>query len=230
MIYIIYGDNANLRLKARTELGIADIIIDRESEIVNKADILISHIDSIDLWGNRQKIYISNLLEDKDFKDILYDNLESIKNSDNKFIIDEISIHKAVLDKIKKYSSKVYDCTPGQIVNNRGNNRVEEKSPFKLCDYIAARDRRKAWAELMTLYQTDIESEPLHGAIWWKLKIMLSSSETSSNNFTYKPALNTKYSRQELDQLSYDWISISLRAHNGECDFRDEMERWILSI
>lgn len=220
MLYIIYGDNIERRKKAKKEIGlrvndlgikensVADLIINLETE--NKEQKIAELISAQNLWGDSQIITLDKILEDKEIKEIIYENLEEIKNSDNKFIIEETKINAAVLTKISKYASKVFDCTVGELVNNRGNNRVPEKSPFKLCDYIAAGDKKNAWIELMKLYETDIESEPLHGAIWWKLKMGNAVSGPSPSAFTF--------------------VMISLRAHNGECDFRNEMERWVLSI
>lgn len=233
MLYVIYGDNIERRKKAKNEISIketsgvkeiieADIVINTETE--NKEQKISESINTQNLWGDSLIINLDKILEDKEIKDIIYENLEAIKNSDNKFIIEETKINAAVLTKISKYATKVYDCTPGELVNNKGNNRVPEKSPFKLCDYIAAKDKKNAWIELMKLYQTDIESEPLHGAIWWKIKTILSGYESGSLN------IKQKYNKQELESLSYTFVMISLRAHNGECDFRNEMERWVLNI
>ena len=215
MLYIIYGDNIERRKKAKASIylkenkenvNMANLVINLETE--NKEQKISEAINTQSLWGDNQIITLDKILEDKETKDIIYENLEALKNSGNKFIIEETKINAAVLTKISKYATKVYDCTVGELVNNRGNNRVPEKSPFKLCDYIAAKDKKNAWLELMRLYQTDIESEPLHGAIWWKLKMKNMGASVTSFNF----------------------IMISLRDHNGECDFRNEMEKWVLSL
>mgnify|MGYP000199174601 CR=1 FL=1 len=210
MLYIIYGDNISARYKARNELGKVDLILNLENE--NIIAEIKSSINNQSLWGETQIITLDKVLEDKDVREFIYSEIENIKNSDNKFIIEEIDISKASLDKLKKSATKVYDCTANQYANNRGNNLVPEKSPFALCDYIAARDRRRAWVELMRLYETDVESEPLHGALWWKVKNILITKGAGWGD------------------LAYDLIMISARAHNGECDFRNEIEKWVLSI
>ena len=209
MIYIIHGDDINLKDKAFTNIKsiYGDSIFDINTETERSGERLLSHIHSIDLWGVKQIIAIDNLLGDIDFKDILYENLDEIKNSDNVFVIYEREINAAVFTKIKKFSTKVYDVT---------NTRVAlDTKPFLLCDYVAARDKRHAWPELLRLYEHDVAAEAIQGALWWKLKSIWHG---------------TKYSRAEIERLSYDLILIGARAHSGECDFRVGLERWVLSI
>ena len=215
MLYIIYGDNQIERYKAYEKVGKANLILNKES--ISPMDILLSHINSVNLWGESQIIFISDLISDKDFREAFYDHLEQIKNSDNKFVIDEVNINAATVTKLKAFSTKIYNTG---LSIHQSEEAKKVNTPFLLCDYIAARDKKRAWIELMRLYQTDIDSEPLHGAIWWKWKIMW-----TGNN---KP--NEIYSKEDLARLGHDLIMIPLRAHNGECDFRTEIERWILSI
>ena len=236
MLYIIYGDNIERRKKARNEVGLSDVVISPETE--DKQVKIAELISAQNLWGDSQIITLDKILEDKEIKDIIYKSLEDIKNSDNYFIVEETKINAAVLTKLSKYATKVFDCSIGELVNSRGNNRVPEKSPFKLCDYIAAKDKKNAWIELMKLYETDIESEPLHGAIWWKLKMGNAVSGPSPALPTME-GVNTSSMRVAPPPCGgrlgggpriFDFVMISLRAHNGECDFRNEIEKWILSI
>ncbi len=236
MLYIIHGDNIERRSKARNEVGLPDIAISPETE--DKEIKIAELISAQNLWGDSQIITLDKILEDKEIKDIIYENLEDIKNSDNKFIIEETKINAAVLTKLSKYATKVFDCSIGELVNSRGNNRVPEKSPFKLCDYIAAKDKKNAWIELMRLYETDIESEPLHGAIWWKLKMVTPSAlwapsprkDEAQNSMLPLGKLPERVKGLGWNESAFTFIMISLRAHNGECDFRNEIEKWVLSL
>lgn len=224
MLYIIYGNNIEKKKKALSVIGEINIYIGIDNtDLYND---LSSQIYSQDLWGDKQIIALDSLMQSADSRDIVYAQLESLRDSDNIFIIIENSIHSATLDKLKKFATNVVDATIGEYVNNRGNNRVEEKSPFALCDHIAALDRKRAWLELTKLYDTDVESEPLHGAIWWKLKTVMASS---SHGIITPNAPADRSSIISPDR-TFDFIMISLRAHNGECDFRREMERWVLAI
>ena len=212
MIYIIHGDKIDLKDKALTEIkGLyGDSIFAINSDTLNGGDTLLSYIHSIDLWGVKQIIMIDNILDDIDFKDILYENLEEIKNSDNVFVLYERDINAASLTKIKKFATKVYNAT---MMESNPNT-----TPFTLCDYVAARDKRRAWPELLHLYDVDIDPESIHGALWWKMKTLMLPS-----NFN-------KYKKEEAERLSYNLLMISARAHSGECDFKLELERWVLSI
>ena len=218
MLFIINGDKQIERDKAYKNIGRATLEID--DSIEDKIGVILSHIDSIDLWGDNSIIYIINLISDKDFREFIYDNLEKIKNSDNKFVIDEVNINTATLTKLKPYATAVYNALMPP---------TPEISPFLLCDYIAIKDKRRAWIELQRLYSHGIGAESLHGAIWWKVKTIWSSSKYTSIQKDIIP-IGEKYSYNDIQTLSYDLIMIPLRAHNGECDFKNEIEKWVLSI
>ncbi len=228
MLYIIHGDNIIERKKAYDKIGKANLILNKES--VFPIEILLSHIDSVNLWDESQNIFISDFISDKVFREAFYDNLEYIKNSDNKFVIDEIDINAATLTKLKAFATAVYNATPSP--SHMEMAEAQDSSPFLLCDYITVRDKKKAWIELMRLYDTDIDSEPLHGAIWWKWKMIWPPHSNSNLISKEKDIIKVGqyYSLHEIEKLGHDLIMIPLRAHNGECDFRLELERWILSI
>lgn len=242
MLYFIFGTNYNKREFAKkaidSSLKEKKINIEKllKTESISKENISIlpNYLGSGSLFGEKLFIKLEDLLTKEESREFLYENLDLIIKSDNIFILDEPFALSASILKIQKIlekekqSKNIFDC--------KEDVKQKDIEPFYLCDLIEKRDKKGAWREFQNIYLEwgDEEAQALHGAIWWKWKMIWSAYlDRNKNNYFKFYRLKEKeirYTKEEIEGFGFDLSLMAMKANNGEINLMREIEKFILKL
>jgi tryptophanyl-tRNA synthetase len=209
MLYAVVGTHTKIREKAKSELAPLGEVTRRL--YVEDIEDLETLIDISSLFGDVSVVECIQLLENASIKERVYDLLERMSESQTIFIIDEpfADVHK--VNKLNKYSKKVFDAR---------EEKPKDRDVFDLVDYFLARDKKKAWATWTSLREKH-EGEAICGALWWKfIQVWQATLEGKRTAFT----------KDECEMYGKTLVEASILAHKGEKDINEEIEKLILSL
>lgn len=168
-------------------------------------------ISGSSLFGGKIIVNLIQTLDVASSRDIVFDLLPQMKDSETIFIIDEPFADANRTKKLEKYSEKVFDAR---------EEKAEGVDVFRLCTLFAKRDKKEVWLEWMRI--RDLESpEAISGLLWWKMKTIW---EDVLNG---RPA---KFSKEECEVFAGKIVRASMDAHRGEKDLKVELESIMLSV
>lgn len=209
MLYSIVGTQANVREKALQELGkLGPATNHLYAEHVHDVKGLI---DASSLFGDRIIAHLVQVLEKAEGRDIVYELLPAMADSETIFIIDEPFADANRVKKLEKVSKKLFDAR---------EEKEKEVSPFGLTNTFARRDKKGAWLSFMEI-KDKLEPEAIQGALWWKFQTIWADAKSGSS---------TKFTLSECEKFGKEIMESSIKAHRGELDLSTELERIILSI
>jgi len=242
MFFVIYGTNFKKRRSAKDKI---DSIL-RNSKInpnsllspakISKENYLLleSYIDAASLFGERIKIEIEDLLTKEETREFIYKNLSKMVESENIFILDEPFALPASFQKISRDLEKLgYVDNAFDVSEEKIDKDIE---PFYLCELIEKRDKKKAWQEWQKIYLEwgDDEAQALHGAIWWKWKMIWSAYlDGDTRNYFKLYRLSDRqinYNKEEIEERGKELSLMAMKANNGEEDLMRSIEKFILNI
>lgn len=242
MLYFIFGTEVKKRDAARKEIknslnsvGIKfDSLLKVEKISKENISLIQNYLGAGSLFGEKILIQIEGLLEREDTREFLYDNIKSIIDSDNIFILDEAFAPAPSILKVEKILEK--EKLSKNIFNCKEEKVEKDIEPFYLCDLIEKRDKRGAWREFQNIYLEwgDDEAQALHGAIWWKWKMIWSAySDGNKNNYFRIYRLKEreiKYTKEEIERFGEEISLMAMRSNNGETNLMRSIEKFILEI
>lgn len=208
MIYSIIGTDISIRKSALKE-----VLRDRNPTAYVRSDNTweLSHlINAEDLFGGEVIALVEQVGGNAEGREILKDSLKSMEVSKNIFIIDEPFIETTFVKTLEKYSEAVFDAR---------EEKTKGKDAFGLANAILKRDKKQAWLEWMKV--RDMDAEPVQGTLWWRVRSLWEG---------VKDGKRCAYSEDELAMMGYSLVAMSHRAHRGEADLREELEKFVLSI
>lgn len=242
MFFIIYGTNFKKRKLAKDKIGslLRNSKINPDSLLspvkISKDNYLLldSYIEAASLFGERMKIEIEDLLTKEETREFIYKNLSKMVESENIFILDEPFALPASFQKISRDLEKLgYVDNAFDVSEEKIDKDIE---PFYLCELIEKRDKKKAWQEWQKIYLEwgDDEAQALHGAIWWKWKMIWSAylDGDIKNYFKLYRLSDRKinYSGEEIERFGSELALMAMKANTGEVDLMRSVEKFILSI
>lgn len=184
---------------------------------------------AVSLFGDNEVYIVDTPSSNKEMYGEVINNLESLKNSANLFIV----IEGALLAADKKIFSKYTDTIEEYkaVAKERFNN-------FSLADALAKKDKKSLWVLFHQALMEGASIEEIIGILWWQLKTLrLVASgkryeELGLKEFTYKKAQRAlvNFKENELENLSHSLITLSHNSRLGELDSDQALERWILKI
>lgn len=242
MLYIIYGTNFKKREDARENIrktlkikGVNfDDLLAVPKVLSENYTLLPNYFGGASLFGERVLINIENLLTKEESREYIYKNLKEMIESDNVFIMDEPFALPASFQKLERELAK-FELS-NNIFNASEVKESKDVDPFYLCELVEKRDRKGAWQEFKKMYLEwgDAEAQAIHGALWWKWKMMWSAYiDGDRSNYFKLYRLTTKdikYSKKELENHGKDIAFMAMKANNGEANLMRSIERFILKI
>ena len=208
MIVSIIGTDINIRKKA-----LAEVLKGRNPTAYVRSDNTweLNHlINAEDLFGGEVIALVEQVGQDAEGRDILKSHLKEMEASKNLFIIDEPFIETTFVKTLEKYSKELFD---GRV------EKVKGQDAFGLANAILKRDKKEAWLEWMKV--RDMDAEPVQGTLWWRVRTLWEG---------VKDGKRCAYSEEELSRMGFNLVQMSHRAHRGEVDFKEELEKFVLSI
>lgn len=122
--------------------------------------------------------------------------------------------------------------------------REEEYNPFRICDAVAAKDRKKAWMLLQKALLAGVPAEEVFWKIVWEVKNLMLvkklesagikniEKETGLHPFVVKKArgFSRNFSFKELSKLSWALVEIYHNSRRGLDEVETGLEKFLISI
>jgi DNA polymerase III delta subunit len=237
MIYLLYGtDTEQARKKAhqlyesllKKKPDASFFRIDSENWDENSFD---EKIESQGLFENKYIVFLNTVFQNTDAKETLLGKLKEVAASQNIFIVLEGKLDKASLTKLEKVAEKsqAFDLD---------EKKMEEFNIFSLTDAFGKRDKKDLWILFSKAKMRNIPAEEIHGILFWQLKTILLTSESSSAEeaglkpFVYSKAKSfvRNFSPEELRRLSASLVGLYHDARRGIHDMDTALERFVLGL
>jgi len=185
------------------------------------------------LFENKFIVQISRIFDDEEIKEVILDNLENLKKSENVFIWTEGGVDAKSIKKIEKHSERVQSFDSPQSKKNS----KPSFNTFSLTDALGARDKKKLWLLYLEALE-HVSVEEIHGILFWQVKSMLislkakSADEAGMKPFPYNKSkgFSKNFSEEELHNLSSQLISVSHDSRRGLKDFKISLEKFCLGV
>jgi DNA polymerase III delta subunit len=116
-----------------------------------------------------------------------------------------------------------------------GIGRAQPINSFAFTDALCKKNRKAAISALDTLRRNGIAAEEVHGALWWQVKVLMQVLHKSTKGVSpfvirkSQDALRV-FSASEIFSLTDQVVDMYHKAHAGECDLYDEMERVVMRV
>lgn len=239
MIYFLYGDD---RSKVRAKLR--EIILSQQKKNPDASyfeldedtwdeEKLKEFLQSQGLFQSKYIIVLNLLLEDKDRSEILISYLDQLRDSTNIFIFSEGKVSKDVSSKIEKYSEKT------QVFSNlKKELKKKEVNVFALTDAFGLRDKKKLWVLYQSALLQGMNADEIHRLLMWQIKSLLSAKQSKTaveaglNPFVFKKSVgfSKNFNLTELNNLSFNLVTMYHDARRGIIDFDTTLEKFILDL
>lgn len=237
MLYVIYGDDFK---KTRESLNsfVNNFIKNKpDSSVVKIDEDNVSDYDPSGflsgqgLFEKEILVVFDSLLGQKLFSVDLKKILPEMSSSQNTFVFHESFLDKKTEDLFKKEADKI------QSFNLVAKN-TKIFNPFSLGDALGNKNKKLLWVTFYKALQNNISPEEVHGILFWQIKSILLTKESSGvkesglNPFVYSKSKNfaTKFSSLELKKLSSKLVDIYHGSRAGLYDLEIALEKFILSV
>lgn len=184
------------------------------------------------LFESKVVCFLKNIIENDEVVDSLKKIVKEMKESASIFVWIETSLKKAELEILKENAEKSF------LEKEVAKEKVKEFNAFKIADSFGARDKKNFWKYVLEAKNNGVAGEETHGILWWQLKsIILASGSKTADESGLKPFVFSKsksfaknFKEDELQKMANEFIEIYHKAHRGECDIYDELEKVALGF
>lgn len=244
MLYVFHGtDTQKTRKKMQNMVDVLlskrpDANVFRITPDSWSRDFLDETISGINLFAPKNIIILDSLASNSESEEYIKDSVELFAESDHVCILHESKIDKDFLKKLEKKATKIEEHNikvAGEVGSSSGGFAAKKEGPktFALADAIVSKNRVKAWTVFQELQKNGTAAEEIHGVLWWQFKSMALAFDFSSA----KAAGLSPYVFQKCQSAKKDWkhedvseflnrlVHMYHRAHRGEIDFMNEIER-----
>lgn len=241
MLYFFYGtDTEKARAHARAVIAVMqkkrpDAQYFRvTSENWNTASFE-ELVGSQGLFEQKIIVFADGIFEIKEAKEFMLAHASELAESENAFVFLEKSADAASVKKISKAAREVKEFASAET---RSKRALGEFNVFSLADALGNRDKKEMWVKLSEALMSGASGEEISGVLFWQVKAMLAAREASSASaaglspfvFSKSKRYATKYSFNDLAQLSRSILSSYHDAHRGLTDLSVSLERLALKL
>lgn len=208
MLYVVVGTDVEIRKK-----GLLKILHGRNPSLYLRKETMFqvpALIDAQDIFGGEVIVMLEQVGNDAEGRELLKGLLKAMQTSKNIFILDEPFIDTSFVKTVAKYAELIIEAK---------EEKVKEGFPTAFLSSFEKKDKKQAWVEWMNL--RDKEVELIHGALWWKVKTLWSGVLQGKKS---------AFSKEELAALGFALVTGSHKAHRGEADLREEIEKVVLGL
>jgi DNA polymerase III delta subunit len=230
MLYVYHGQDINKSLeKARTLANslrakrpdATYIEVEKDSW---SPSIVEENIGGQGLFSSKYIIFLNRVTESADAKESLPDLIQVMNESTNIFILLEAKLNAELKKAVEKYAEKVVETGEngegrpvGRADGGQGSGKTEFNI-FALADAVGSRNALKSWTLYRQAVDSGLEAENIIGVLFWKVKSMITATNTSN------------YSNNELHTLLTDLITIYHDGHRGIVNSELALEKRMLSL
>ena len=176
------------------------------------------------MFSSKYIIFLNRVTESADAKESLPDLIQVMNESTNIFILLEAKLNAELKKAVEKYAEKVVETGEngegrpvGRADGGQGSGKTEFNI-FALADAVGSRNALKSWTLYRQAVDSGLEAENIIGVLFWKVKSMITATNTSN------------YSNNELHTLLTDLITIYHDGHRGIVNSELALEKRMLSL
>lgn len=233
MLQVFYG-NDQIKVREKAHLA-ADSLLSPGKEFLRlEADkyqegILADVSNSSSLFSSATIYLVDSPDSNDSFYKELLENVESLSESGNDFVIILNTLNAADKKKISKFAT---------VVEEYKKTADSKFNPFSMADALSVRDKRTLWMLLQEAKQNNLSAEEIVGTLWWQLKSIRTAAVTNTaeeagmKDYPYrkaKSALNT-FKLPDVEKKSRDLLKLYHEGHRGVRDIDLALEEWVLSL
>lgn len=187
------------------------------------------------LFSSKYIVFLDRVTDDSVAKEELIGLVPMMSESPNIFVVVEGKLNAEYKKVFDKHCEKSVEH---EIVGDRAGFARKDFNIFALADAMGARDTMRAWSIYRQAIDAGLEPESIAGTLFWQVKsMMVASTAKSAGEAGLAPFVYTKakkasanYSREELEKLSSDLVTIYHDGHRGVRDLELGLECVLLSI
>ncbi len=192
-------------------------------------EIFESQVFGLDIFGAENHIVLDEVCETRELQDYILALAPEIEKSNCRVVLLQKDLYEEVQEGLSPYLTEVVEF-----------KAQAARADFSLWAAYFARDKKASWLA----YTNQSQSEPIekiHGGLlgqtknMYKIKLAPAGANYKKLGFSTEKSLNSsasaaqKFTKAELAQMYFVLVEMPLRAHNGESDFKLELEKFILT-
>lgn len=218
MLYVYCGDNKEARAKVMATIN---------SLLTKNPDALSLHITSENfkefslpelvvaqaLFKNEYIVFLDNLLEEGEAKELVLEFIKEIGESTNIFFLLEEKVDTKTLKKLDKHAQKVQKfkmskTAPQGVHSSRSFKYSEKFNTFALADALGEGNKKKLWQLFWAAKHSGVSDEEIQGVFFWMAKIMFLTSrakgvaESGLRPFVFNKAKRFANKKSEKELLN----------------------------
>ncbi|MCK9345130.1 MAG: hypothetical protein M0P64_03355 [Candidatus Pacebacteria bacterium] len=237
MLHIIYGnDREKGRAKFRALLTQQSHALGAEVRHVLEGEMSDGFLDTLaasqGLFGDTTLFVFDCVFDKKAEQEMLLAHVESLKESPNFFLVFEPLLEKSVAGGLKDANVEVEEC----VAKKAGYN--PDFNIFSLGDALGARNKKELWVLYQEALDNGLSAEEISGTLFWAVKnIALMKNAKPGDDCGMSPyvakkarGFATKYSDEEIVNLSRSLTTMYHEAHRGGEPMEVALERFILEL
>lgn len=236
MLHVIYGKD---REKGRARFRAAREELSKkykEERLVVEGEVSDGFLDTIassqGLFGDVTLFVFDSVFDKKVEQEILLAHAQDLIASPNFFLILEPLLEKSVADGLKEIGVETEECA-GKKVDTRPDFNI-----FSLGDAVGQRNKKELWVLYQEALGAGLSSEEISGTLFWAVKnIALMKNAKPGDDCGMSPfvakkarGFATKYSEEEIQNLSRSIVTLYHEAHRGGEPMEIALERFILAL
>jgi hypothetical protein len=229
MLYLVLGNNREAQKKYISELekNIGGVFTYFDKYTFSR-DSFETGIFGTNMFGEESHIVLDEVCETKENQDYIVELAEEIKKSSRSVVLLQKDTPEDFKELLQNFLTETVECKLASI-----------RPDFSLWAAYYARDKKASW--MAYIDQTETEPvEKIHGGLlsqtknMYKTKIATQDATYKSLGFSTEKSMYSasvaakKFTEGELADMYYILVEMPLLAHNGETDFKLELEKFIL--
>jgi DNA polymerase III delta subunit len=183
------------------------------------------------LFFNKNIVVFSKINEKEENKEMIFENISEIQNSQNVFVFVEESLDKKSLEKFKKHSEKIEE------LKVEDKKEKEQFNMFSLTDALGQKDKKNLWLLYLKAIKKSAPEE-IYGILWWQMKtLLIVKNSNSAADSGLKPFVFSKsktflknFPGDEVEKKATELIKIYHNSRRKSSDLGVGIEKWILSF
>lgn len=193
---------------------------------------VLSYVAGADMFGAEYVVHLSRISERENGLEFLLNESSVLAASPTMYVVEENSISKELEKVFTDLKIKIAEYKEAKP------NFFNSLTPFQLVDACNMRDKKNAWILLTKLFAAGVASEEIVGAMIWNYKnlaLYFSKRKPTAASLDMKPfvfgkvsAAAQRFTKEEVEQMSFELSSLLHRSHRGQGDSATLLELFIL--
>lgn len=230
MLYLVLGNNREEQKRyiktLKEKVGGNFIYFDKYSF---EKENFEAEVFGTNMFGEETHVVLDEVCETKELQDYILELSRELQKSSKQVVL----LQKEAVEDFKTGLLPFLTETVEYKL-------ASERPDFSLWAAYYARDKKTSWMA----YCSQVDGEPvekIHGGIlsqtknMHKVKVANGTASYKELGFSTQKSMDSasiaakRFTKEELADMHYSLVEMSLRAHNGETDFKLELEKFLLT-